>query len=205
MENWITEIMNEYGYLGIMFLIALENIFPPIPSEVILSFGGFMTTTTDLSIGGVVIASTVGSVLGAIILFIIGLQLDVERLEKIVARWGHILRITKKDVHKADAWFDKYGPWTVFFCRFVPLIRSLISVPAGMSNMNLGLFLVLTTFGTLIWNVALVYLGASVGTSWHVVVENMEIYSSAIYVILLLLPICALLFIFVKRKYLSSK
>ncbi|WP_100011384.1 DedA family protein [Lentibacillus sediminis] len=199
MENWLTEIMNQYGYWGIMFLVALENIFPPIPSEVILTFGGFMTTTSGLSIAGVVAASTAGSVIGAIVLFIIGLQLDVERLEKIVDRWGHILRISKKDVHKADAWFDKYGPWTVFFCRFIPLVRSLISIPAGMSNMNTVLFLVLTTAGTLIWNIALVYLGATLGASWDTIVGYMDIYSNVVYVLLALLLVI-LLFLFFKRK-----
>ncbi len=198
MENWLTTIMNEYGYLGILFLIALENIFPPIPSEVILTFGGFMTTTSSLSIVGVVIAATIGSVIGALVLYIIGRQLDVARLEKIVGRWGHLLRVKIEDVHKADAWFDKYGAWTVFFCRFVPLIRSLISVPAGMSKMNIGIFLLFTIVGTSIWNLVLVYLGASVGASWGEIVEYMEIYSKVIYAGLLIL-ILFVLYIFIKR------
>ncbi|WP_226529395.1 DedA family protein [Metabacillus halosaccharovorans] len=200
MENWLMSVMENYGYVGIMLLIALENIFPPIPSEVILTFGGFMTTTTNLSITGVVIASTIGSVIGAGVLYFIGLQLDVERLDKIVEKWGHILRLTKKDIHKADAWFDKYGPWTVFFCRFVPLIRSLISIPAGMSNMKLGLFFLLTTLGTLIWNIVLVYLGASVGSSWEAIVEKMDIYSDVVYVILALLAIAFVIFFIKTRK-----
>ncbi|MEC2158748.1 DedA family protein [Virgibacillus halodenitrificans] len=199
MENWLTDIMSEFGYMGIMFLIALENIFPPIPSEVILTFRGFMTTTSKLSVIGVITSATAGSVVGAIILYMIGLQLDVAKLEKIVDRWGHVLRITKKDIHKADGWFDKYGPWTVFFCRFVPLIRSLISIPAGMSNMNVGLFLLFTTLGTLIWNIVLVNLGASLGNSWEVVVEYMGIYSKVIYVVLLLL-VAILLYLFIKRR-----
>lgn len=198
MENWLTTIMNEYGYLGILFLIALENIFPPIPSEVILTFGGFMTTTSSLSIVGVVIAATIGSVIGALVLYIIGRQLEVARLEKIVGRWGHVLRVKIEDVHKADAWFDKYGAWTVFFCRFVPLIRSLISVPAGMSKMNIGIFLLFTIVGTSIWNLVLVYLGASVGASWGEIVEYMEIYSKVIYAGLLIL-ILFVLYIFIKR------
>ncbi|GAE94668.1 alkaline phosphatase [Gracilibacillus boraciitolerans JCM 21714] len=90
------------------------------------------------------------------------MQLDVQRLEKIIEKWGgHILRVKKTDIYRADAWFDKYGYWTVFFCRFVPVIRSLISIPAGMSNMNIRLFLLFTTLGTLIWNTILVYLGAT--------------------------------------------
>jgi len=199
MENWLTDIINEFGYMGIMFLIALENIFPPIPSEVILTFGGFATTTSNLSIGGVIVASTVGSVGGAIVLYVIGLQLDVERLEKIVDRWGHILRITRKDIHRADAWFDKYGPWTVFLCRFVPLIRSLISIPAGMSNMNFSLFLLFTTMGTLIWNVVLIYLGASVGSSWDTIVEYMDFYSKFVYILLIVLFV-ALVVIYVRKR-----
>lgn len=191
--------MSEFGYMGIMFLIAFENIFPPIPSEVILTFGGFMTTSSKLSVIGVITSATAGSVIGAIVLYIIGLQLDVARLEKIVDRWGHILRLTKNDIYKADAWFDKYGPWTVFFCRFVPLIRSLISIPAGMSNMNIGLFLLFTTLGTLIWNIVLVYLGASVGGSWDTIVEYMDVYSRVIYVVLTLLVII-LLYLFIKKR-----
>lgn len=198
MENWLTTIMNEYGYMGILFLIALENIFPPIPSEVILTFGGFMTTTSTLSIVGVVIAATIGSVIGAIVLYLIGRQLDVVRVEKIVSRWGRFLRVKIDDVHKADAWFDKYGPWTVFFCRFVPLIRSLISVPAGMSKMNIGIFLLFTTVGTFIWNFVLVYLGASVGASWGEIVNYMEIYSKLIYAGLLIL-ILIVFVLFIKR------
>jgi len=199
MENWITEIMNEFGYMGVMFLIALENIFPPIPSEVILTFGGFMTTTTNLTIFKVVLSATAGSVVGAIVLYMIGLQLDVERLEKIVDRWGHILRLKKSDIHKADAWFDKYGPWAVFLCRFIPLIRSLISIPAGMSNMNVGIFLIFTTIGTFIWNIVLVNLGASLGNSWDAIVYYMDIYSNIIYAILLLLFII-FVFVFVKKR-----
>ena len=143
MENWITQFMEQYGYIGVFLMIALENVFPPIPSELILPFGGFMTTQpTGMTVPGVVIAATAGSVVGAVILYGIGLLLDVERLEKIIDRWGHILRITKEDIHKADAWFDKYGIWTVLFCRMVPLIRSLISIPAGMSNMKFSLFII---------------------------------------------------------------
>ncbi len=199
MENWITEFMSNYGYIGIFLLIALENVFPPIPSEVILTFGGFMTTYSDLTIMGVVIASTLGSVAGAVILYGIGLLLDVERLEKIVDRWGHVLRLKREDIYKADAWFDKYGVWTVFFCRIVPLIRSLISIPAGMSNMKFGLFLLFTTAGTLIWNIILVNVGAAVGSSWESIVSYMDVYSNVVYAILALLIILAVV-IFVKKR-----
>ncbi|KAA0955812.1 DedA family protein [Sporosarcina sp. ANT_H38] len=184
MENWITEFMDQFGYFGVFLLIMIENVFPPIPSEVILTFGGFMTTYSDMTRVGVIIAATAGSVIGAMILYSIGLFLDVARLEKIVDRWGGVLRLTRKDIRKADAWFDKYGPWTVLLCRLVPLIRSLISIPAGMSNMNFPLFILLTTIGSLIWNTALVTIGAAVGDNWTSIVHYMDIYSNIAYVLI---------------------
>ena len=200
MENWITEFMEQYGYLGVFLMIALENVFPPIPSEIILPFGGFMTTYTSMTVPGVVIASTAGSVVGAMILYGIGLLLDVERLEKIIDRFGHILRITKEDVHKADAWFDKYGIWTVLFCRMVPLIRSLISIPAGMSNMKFWLFIVFTTVGTLIWNIILVSVGAALGDNWDRITEFMDVYSNIAYAIIGIGIIIFLVYFFNKKR-----
>jgi membrane protein DedA with SNARE-associated domain len=200
MENWITQFMEQYGYLGVFLMIALENVFPPIPSEIILPFGGFMTTYTSMTVPGVVIASTAGSVVGAVILYGIGLLLDVERLEKIIDRFGHILRVTKEDVHKADAWFDKYGIWTVLFCRMVPLIRSLISIPAGMSNMKFWLFLVFTTVGTLIWNIILVSVGAALGDNWDRITEFMDVYSNIAYAIIGIGIIIFLVYFFNKKR-----
>ncbi|RAK18594.1 membrane protein DedA with SNARE-associated domain [Anoxybacillus vitaminiphilus] len=199
MENWIIEIIEKFGYMGILLLIALENIFPPIPSEVILTFGGFMTTTTNLSVIGVITFSTIGSVIGAIILYSIGLLIDVNRMEKIVDKWGHILRLTKKDIYNANAWFLKYGVWAVFFCRFIPLIRSLISIPAGMSRMNFSVFLLLTTLGTLIWNVTLIKIGTVVGESWESIVGYMDIYSNVVYAALVLLFILFVV-VFIKKN-----
>lgn len=192
--------MEQFGYIGVAFLIMIENLFPPIPSEVILTFGGFMTTNTSLSIIGMIIASTIGAVVGAAILYGVGTLLDVERLEKIVDKYGNILRITKDDIHKADSWFDRHGVWTVFFCRFVPLIRSLISLPAGMANMSFGLFMLFTTLGTVIWNTVLIYLGAAVGSQWETIVAYMDIYSNVAYVLLAILLIAAIIWYIRKRK-----
>lgn len=184
MKTWITDIMEQFGYLGIFLMLALENIFPPIPSEVILPFGGFMTTTSNMTVPGVLIASTAGSLLGAVILYWIGRLLDVNRLERIVDRWGGLLRISGKDIRKADAWFDKYGYWTVLFCRMVPLVRSLISIPAGMSGMKFGLFMLFTTIGTLGWNTLLILMGAALGESWEDIGVYMETYSNVVYVLI---------------------
>lgn len=186
MEDWITGIMSEFGYFGVFFLILIENVFPPIPSEVILTFGGFMTTYADVSKFWLIVAATVGSVIGAMILYSFGLFLDVNRLEQVVDRWGRFLRLTKKDIHRADVWFERYGPWAVLFCRLIPLVRSLISIPAGMAHMNFLLFVVLTTIGSVIWNATLVLIGFKVGENWHMIVAYMDIYSNIVYSFIIL-------------------
>lgn len=205
MENWITQLIEEFGYIGVFLMIALENIFPPIPSEIVLAFGGFMTTKTELTVTGVVIASTLGSVVGAIILYWIGLLLDVKRLEKIIDKWGKILRLTHEDLHKAESWFNRFGIWTVFFCRMIPLVRSLISVPAGMAKMNFLLFLVFTTVGTLLWNILLVNLGAQFGEAWQSILDYFDYYSKVVYVIIAILAICAIVWYIRRRRSFESQ
>ncbi|MDF2857147.1 MAG: DedA family protein [Neobacillus sp.] len=187
MEIWISKLIEQFGYWGVFFLIALENIFPPIPSEVILTFSGYMTSTTNLTVQGVVIASTLGSVFGAVILYHLGSLLNVNKLEGIIERHGHILRLKKADLYRANTWFEAYGVWTVFFCRFIPLIRSLISIPAGMAKLNVWLFLLFSMLGTIIWNTVLINLGARVGENWEVIVKRMDHFSSVIYIILIIL------------------
>jgi membrane protein DedA with SNARE-associated domain len=189
MQEWIISFMEEFGYWGIFLMIMLENIFPPIPSEIVLAFGGFMTTKTDITVIGVIISSTLGAVVGALILYYLGKLLNFERLEKIVDRWGYLLRTKKEDVHKANQWFERYGVWTVFFCRMVPILRSLISIPAGMSRMNLPIFLVFTTIGSAIWNTILVNIGAALGAQWSKVLEYMSVYQDIIIVILGILAV----------------
>lgn len=200
MNNWITEFMEQFGYFGVFLLIALENVFPPIPSEVILTFGGFMTTYTNLTVPGVIIVSTLGSVLGAVILYGVGYLVNVDRLEGWIDRYGRFLRLKKEDIRRADRWFERYGYWTVLFCRMVPLIRSLISVPAGMAKMKFGLFLLFTTIGTLIWNVALVWVGAAVGGSWEQIVDFMDVYSNFAYIVIAIGGIGLLLMWLRKRR-----
>jgi membrane protein DedA with SNARE-associated domain len=181
MESWIINFMEHFGYLGTFLMILLENVFPPIPSEVILTFGGFMTTNTGMTVMGVVTSATAGSLAGAVILYGIGRLLNVNKLEKIISRFGNILRVKVGDIHKADSWFSRYGYKAIFFCRMIPLIRSLISIPAGMANMKFNLFLIYTTAGTLIWNIVLVYAGAVLGESWQSVLGFMDVYSNITY------------------------
>lgn len=204
MQEMIIEIMNQFGYFGVAFLIMIENVFPPIPSEVILTFGGFMTTYTELGVWGVVIAATIGSVLGAVILYCIGCVLSVDRLETMISgKLGKILRLKKGDIRKAESWFMKRGYATIFFCRFIPLIRSLISIPAGSAKMKFPNFLLLTTLGTLIWNVVLVFLGRALGDNWESIAQILDNYSN-ITVMVLVVVFIASVFYFIKKRVLDK-
>ncbi|WP_214698774.1 MULTISPECIES: DedA family protein [unclassified Exiguobacterium] len=186
MSDWMISVIEQYGYIGIAFMIFIENVFPPIPSEVVLLFGGFFAVKTNLSIILVVVASTTGAILGAILLYGIGLLFDVEQIEKWTKRYGKWLRLDIEDVKKADAWFDRYGGWMVFFGRLMPVVRSLISIPAGMSNMPFLKFLLLSTVGTAIWNTILILIGMKVGENWKEILTYLDAYSYTIYGLLLI-------------------
>lgn len=200
MQTWIIDIMNHYGYIGIILLIAIENIFPPIPSEVILTFGGFMTTYTSLTVWGVILAATAGSLLGAIALYGVGRFLSPERLGDILdGKLGQVLHFKREDVFKACEWFNKKGKSTVLFCRCIPVVRSLISIPAGMSKMKLGIFFLMTAFGSLAWNILLVYLGVTAGASWEKIVSGTDVYTKVTVVVLAVIFIVGA-FLFIKKK-----
>lgn len=183
MQAWILQIMNTFGYVGIALLITIENLFPPIPSEVILTFGGFMTTYTKLGVFGVIAASTIGSVVGAVILYKIGSLLSNEKLMNLLdGKVGKILHFKKEDVLKTMDSFNQYGSVSVFLGRCVPIIRSLVSLPAGMSKMPMGRFLLFTTAGSLIWNTVLVCLGAVFGASWEKILAYVNTYGNILFI-----------------------
>lgn len=199
LETWITSIMADFGYIGIFLLIMVENLFPPIPSEIILTFGGFMTTVSSLNVVMVIIVATLGSVVGAILLYKVASYFGKERLTKIVLKYGRILRLKESDIERAENFFLKYGSWAVFLCRMIPLIRSLISIPAGMTQMKMSRFLVLTTSGSLLWNTVLIGLGAFLGESWNEIVVFMDSFSTIIYGIIAVIVVVGLGFFFRAR------
>ena len=206
MEQIIINIMEQVGYLGVFLLIAIENIFPPIPSEVILVFGGFMTTYTSLNIPIMILAATLGSLLGAIVLYYIGKIFNKERLKRIVnGKIGKVLRLKASDIEKADKWFDTKGNKTVFFCRFIPIVRSLISIPAGMSEMPMQKFLLYTILGSLIWNTVLIIVGSIVGDKWETIVGYLDNFSNIILIILVIIFVVAMYYWFVIRKKKQNK
>ncbi|MBZ2174288.1 DedA family protein [Schnuerera sp. xch1] len=204
MEDIILEIINQFGYFGIFLLIAVENIFPPIPSEVILTFGGFMTTFSSMDRWGVVVSATIGSVLGAVILYVFGRVLNIERLENFFgSKLGRILHLKRGDVRKAGKWFIKYGNKAVFLCRFIPIVRSLISIPAGISKMKFSKFLFLTIMGTFIWNVILIYLGRFAGEAWETIVFYIDFYS-IIAIMILASTVFVAGVLFIKKRFIEN-
>ena len=201
MQEFIISLMGQFGYFGVFFLIALENVFPPIPSEVILLFGGFMTTYTRLNIALMVVAATLGSLLGAIVLYYIGKILNKERLKKIDSgKVGKVLRLKEKDIDMADHWFDTKGNKTVFFCRFIPIVRSLISIPAGMSEMPMAKFLLYTTVGSAIWNTVLIVIGNRVGENWESILGVFDQYSHIVLILLILIFVLFIVWFYTKKQ-----
>ena len=206
MQEFMLSIINQFGYLGVFLLIAIENIFPPIPSEVVLLFSGFMTTYTELNVVIMIIASTLGSLVGAIVLYYVGKILNKERLKKIVSgKIGKTLRLKNEDIEKADKWFDTKGNKTVFFCRFIPIVRSLISIPAGMSEMPMLKFLIYTIVGSAIWNTVLIIAGNMVGENWVNILNIFEQYSHITLIVLILIFIIGCTIFYVNKSKKSKK
>ena len=201
MRELIITLMEQYGYPGIFLLIAVENIFPPIPSEIILPFGGFLTTYTKLTVPGVIFFATLGSLAGALVLYGVGRILNEERLRKLVSGpVGRILCLKAEDVEKADRWFLTKGKKTVFFCRCIPIVRSLISIPAGMSQMPMGIFLIYTIVGTIIWNTLLVSLGAILGVSWEKLAWLVGEYSNIMLIVLTISAVSGIIWFYRTRE-----
>lgn len=165
-SGWAVRLMEALGPLGVGFLVFLDNIFPPIPSELVLPLAGFTASQGSMNIVLAIIFATVGSVVGAVILRALGKWIGLERISRIAVKMP---LVDVDDVHKTVGWFDKHGDKAVFFGRMVPIFRSLISIPAGMRNMSIIKFLVLTTAGSAIWNTILIVAGFYLGENWSIV------------------------------------
>ncbi len=147
LADWVTEVIDQLGYLGVAFLVALENVFPPIPSEVVLPFAGFVASDGGATLIGMIIAATIGSLVGALVLYGFAAWIGPERLDRFLLTYGKWFRLTSADVRKSEAWFDRHSNSAVLICRCIPLVRSLISIPAGFRRMPLGRFVLYTTLG----------------------------------------------------------
>ncbi|PPK68786.1 DedA family protein [Actinokineospora auranticolor] len=166
MAGWALDVMDVLGAPGAGLLVALENLFPPLPSEIFLPLAGFAAGLGRISLFSAIFFTTLGSVAGALALYWLGAALGRDRLRAIADRVP-LLKVS--DVDKTEAWFDRHGGKAVFFGRMVPVFRSLISIPAGVHRMPLARFTLLTTLGSLIWNTAFVLAGYLLGQQWHLV------------------------------------
>jgi membrane protein DedA with SNARE-associated domain len=184
LTDWATEVVERLGYLGVAMLVAIENVFPPIPSEVVLGLAGYTASRGDAWVVGMIIAATIGSVVGAWILYGLSAAVGPVRLRAIVIRYGAWVGFGEPDLDRAEAWFDRRSRSAVLVCRCVPLIRSLISIPAGFRRMPLGVFTIFTLIGSLVWNTVLVTAGYLLADQWERVLEFTEPFQTLVVVVI---------------------
>lgn len=184
LTEWVTSVVEQVGYVGVALLVALENLFPPIPSEVVLPLAGFVAGRGDAWVVGMVLAATAGSVVGAWLLYGIAAWVGPGRLRRATMRYGGWFRISVDDLDRAEGWFDRRAGSAVLLCRCVPLIRSLVSIPAGFRRMPFATFTLYTAIGSLVWNVALIGAGYALGDRWDTV-EGYLGYVQAVVLVLI--------------------
>lgn len=165
--TWVTDVVDALGYLGVAFLVALENVFPPIPSEAVLPLAGFVAGRGDANLIGMILAATAGSIIGAWVLYGVAAAIGPQRLRAFIVRFGRWFGVREHHLERAEAWFDRRADAAVLIGRCVPLIRSIVSVPAGFRRMPLGRFTLLTAVGSAMWNTALISAGAVLGERWE--------------------------------------
>ncbi|WKD58056.1 Inner membrane protein YqjA [Corynebacterium capitovis DSM 44611] len=194
--DWIVHLMEVLGAPGVGIAILLENLFPPIPSEVVLPLAGFTVSQGSLNAASVFVWSLLGSVGGAYVLYGLGAWLGADRLRRIAYK---MWLVRESDVDNSLEFFRKYGKVSVLVGRLIPGIRSLISIPAGLDRMNVVTFGLWTLIGSAIWNAILITLGFYMGENWHVVEEYINTYSHVVYLILALVIVGFLAF-FIRRE-----
>jgi membrane protein DedA with SNARE-associated domain len=176
---WVLDVIAALGYVGLALLLIAENLFPPIPSEVVLPLAGFLVGRGDLGFWQALLASTFGSVAGALILYVLGRYGG----RKLVLRYGRFLHVDEDRLDRADGWFRRYGDWVVLFARVVPFARSVVSIPAGTMKMPAVRFTALTALGSLAWNTLLIGAGVVLGANWQRVEAWIGSYSDVVLVV----------------------
>jgi membrane protein DedA with SNARE-associated domain len=198
--TWATNLMETLGAPGAGLAVALENLFPPIPSEAILPLAGFTAAQGKLNLAAAVVWTTLGSVAGAAVLYAVGGALGRDRIRALAVR---LPLVDVSDLDKAEGWFYRHGTKAVFFGRMIPVVRSLISVPAGIERMRIPLFLLLTALGSLLWNSLFIGAGYLLGDNWHLVERYAGVYSKAVIV---LVGLATVVFVAIRmRAYVSRK
>jgi membrane protein DedA with SNARE-associated domain len=176
---WVLDVIAALGYVGLALLLIAENLFPPIPSEVVLPLAGFLVGRGDLGFWQALLASTFGSVAGALILYVLGRYGG----RKLVLRYGRFLHVDEDRLDRADGWFRRYGDWVVLFARVVPFARSVVSIPAGTMKMPAVRFTALTALGSRAWNTLLIGAGVVLGANWQRVEAWIGSYSDVVLVV----------------------
>ena len=167
LATWVQDVIERLGAVGVALLVVLENVFPPIPSEIVLPFAGFVAQRGDGSVLVMIVAATIGAVVGALVLYGVAALIGPARLTAFISRFGRWFGVKPADLARAEAWFDRHAVAAVLLGRCVPLIRSVVSVPAGFRRMRLAPFVVLTAIGSAVWNTALIGAGAILGDQWE--------------------------------------
>ncbi|MFM7775467.1 MAG: DedA family protein [Actinomycetota bacterium] len=194
MIDFATQLVASIGIFGAGLFIAIESVVIPLPSEIVLLLSGFNVSIGEFSFFSVWVATTIGSLVGAYFLYSIGYAVSKEGIEKLVLRFGKFVGIKQRDVDVAFRWFDKYGTFVIFFGRLIPLIRSLVSIPAGLAKMSLARFSLLTAAGSGIWNALWIYIGIQLEDRWREAESWAKYFDYAIYALVVLI-----LIIFVTR------
>lgn len=200
LTDWATNIVEQLGYTGVTLLVALENLFPPIPSEVVLGLAGYTASRGESWVVGMIIAASIGSMVGAWILYGLSAAIGPVRLRAIVLRYGTWIGFGESDLDRAESWFDRRSRVAVLVCRCIPLIRSLISIPAGFRRMSLSTFTVFTFLGSLVWNTILVTAGYLLADQWEKVLDVTEPFQTLVIVLIGLLIVAIIV-----RKVILTK
>jgi membrane protein DedA with SNARE-associated domain len=174
LATWVQDVIEQLGYVGVALLVVAENVFPPIPSEIVLPFAGFVAQRGSESVIIMILAATVGSVGGALIMYWIAAFIGDERLHAFTRKFGKWVQIREVDLTRAEEWFDRHATSAVLLGRCVPLIRSVVSIPAGFRRMKLVPYIAYTFAGSLVWNILLIGAGALLGDNWERVGDVMS-------------------------------
>lgn len=189
MIDFASQLVESIGVFGAGLFIAIESVVIPLPSEIVLLLSGFNVSIGEFSFFSVWVATTIGSLVGAYFLYSIGYAVSKEGIEKLVLRFGKFVGIKQKDVDVAFRWFDKYGTFVIFFGRLIPLIRSLVSIPAGLAKMSLAWFSLLTAAGSGIWNALWIYIGIQLEDRWREAESWAKYFDYVIYALVVLMVI----------------
>ena len=199
LASWVQDVIEQLGYLGVALLVVAENVFPPIPSEIVLPFAGFVARRGSDSVVIMILAATVGSVVGALIMYWIAAVIGDDRLHAFTRKFGKWVQIRESDLTKAEEWFDRHAMAAVLVGRCVPLIRSVVSIPAGFRRMKLVPYMLYTFLGSLVWNIALVGAGALLGDNWERVGSYVGVFQWAV-IALVVVAVARFLWTHVLRK-----